>query len=67
MNERFRWRMQAADMREKLAGDYVFIGRLNWELGHAKRANTSIKKAYDLKIEADVFRDEAEQYRNSEE
>jgi hypothetical protein len=62
MNESYRWRMQAAEMREELAGDFVFIGRLNWELGHARKANSSIKKAYDLKLEADVFRDEAELY-----
>ena len=55
--------MQAADMREELAGIFGFIGGLNQELGHARKANSSIKKAYDLKIESDVFRAEAEQYR----
>jgi hypothetical protein len=62
MNERFRCTIQAADMCDYLAETLVFIAKVNKELGNIRKAEKRLDKAIHWKLNAEAYRQEAEQY-----
>ena len=60
MNERFEWKIQAAEMCDQLAETFTFIAVVNYELGKIKKFNRSAKKVSELIRKSENFRKEIE-------
>ncbi|OGM08321.1 hypothetical protein A2Z67_01475 [Candidatus Woesebacteria bacterium RBG_13_36_22] len=60
MNERFEWKIQAAEMCDQLAETFTFIAVVNKELGKFKKSVKSTKKALSLIRKSEGFRKEVE-------